>query len=62
VGKNLVKKAKELNVKVRGVAFHIGVGCKDYGIYREALEKSAEIFKYGALVGMKMGRSINYSI
>ncbi|KAL7048460.1 hypothetical protein ACKWTF_003350 [Chironomus riparius] len=53
-GKYLLKKASELNVNVRGVAFHIGLGCEDDGIYTKAIEDSAEIFRIGTALGHKM--------
>lgn len=55
-GNMLLKKASELNVNVRGVAFHIGLGCEDDDIYTKAIEDSAEIFKIGTALGHKMGK------
>lgn len=55
-GKELLKKAKELNLKVRGVAFHIGVGCEEYDIFVKAIRDSAEMFKIGAEIGHQMSK------
>lgn len=51
---HLLRKAKELNLNIKGVAFHIGVGCLEYGIYAKAIKDSAEAFQYGNSLGLKM--------
>ncbi|KAG5667924.1 hypothetical protein PVAND_015889 [Polypedilum vanderplanki] len=53
-GKDLLKKAKELNLNVKGVAFHIGVGCEEYEIFRKAIEDSSKMFEYGKSLGFNM--------
>lgn len=50
----LLRKAKELGLNVKGVAFHIGVGCLEYEIFAKAIEDSSEAFKYGNSLGLKM--------
>jgi diaminopimelate decarboxylase len=50
----LLRKAKELNLNVKGVAFHIGVGCLEYEIFAKAIKDSAAAFKYGNSLGLKM--------
>lgn len=50
----LLRKAKDLNLNVRGIAFHIGVGCLEYEIFVKAIKDSAEAFDYGNSVGLKM--------
>lgn len=50
----LLRKAKELNLNVKGVAFHIGVGCLNFGIFGKAIEDSAAAFKYGNSIGLQM--------
>lgn len=51
----MLKKAKELGLNVRGVAFHIGVGCQEFEIFERAIRDSAEMFKIGTEMGHKMG-------
>lgn len=55
-GKVLLKKAKELNLNIAGTAFHIGVGCTDFDIYKKALKDCAEIFDCGRALGFTMGK------
>ena len=50
----LLRKARELNLNVKGVAFHIGVGCVDFDIFGKAIEDSAAAFEYGNSIGLKM--------
>lgn len=50
----LLRKAKELGLNVKGVAFHIGVGCLEYEIFAKAIKDSSEAFKYGNSLGLKM--------
>jgi ornithine decarboxylase len=54
----LLKKARELNLNVSGVAFHIGVGCQEYeNIFRQAIRDSAAAFDFGKSLGHEMGNS-----
>lgn len=50
----LLRKARELNLNIKGVAFHIGVGCLEYEIFEKAIRDSAAAFKYGNSLGLKM--------
>lgn len=50
----MLRKAKELNLNIKGVAFHIGVGCLQYEIFAEAIRDSAAAFDYGNSLGLKM--------
>lgn len=50
----LLRKAKELGLNIKGVAFHIGVGCLEYEIFEKAIKDSSEAFKYGNGLGLKM--------
>lgn len=50
----LLRKAHELGLNVKGVAFHIGVGCLEYEIFGTAIKASAEAFSYGNSLGLKM--------
>lgn len=52
--KFLLRKAKDLNLNVKGIAFHIGVGCLEYEIFAKAIKDSAEAFDYGNSIGLKM--------
>lgn len=49
-----MRKAKELNLNIKGVAFHIGVGCLEYEIFVKAIKDSADAFNYGNSLGLKM--------
>lgn len=56
-GKNsefLLRKAKELNLNVKGIAFHIGVVCVNFEIFGKAIEDSAAAFEYGNSIGLEM--------
>ena len=50
----LLRQAKELNLNIKGVAFHIGVGCLEYEIFAKAIKDSYEAFVYGKSLGLKM--------
>lgn len=43
--------AKSLNLNVIGVAFHIGSGCKDFTIYRDAIASARDVFDMGTDFG-----------
>lgn len=51
---HLLRKARELELNVKGVAFHIGVGCLEYEIFAKAIKDSADAFKYGNSLGLEM--------
>lgn len=50
----LLRKAKELQLNIKGVAFHIGVGCLQYEIFEKAIRDSSEAFRYGNSLGLNM--------
>jgi ornithine decarboxylase len=50
----LLRKAKDLNLNVKGISFHIGIGCLEYEIFAKAIKDSAEAFAYGNSIGLKM--------
>lgn len=50
----LLRKAKELSLNIKGVAFHIGVGCLQYDIFAQAIKDSAAAFSFGNSLGLKM--------
>lgn len=50
----LLQRAKDLALSVKGVAFHIGVGCLQYEIFAKAIEDSAAAFAFGKSLGLKM--------
>jgi diaminopimelate decarboxylase len=50
----LLRKAKELNLNVKGTAFHIGANCLEYEIFAKAIKDSAAAFEYGNSIGLKM--------
>lgn len=54
-GKILLQKASELNLNIRGVAFHIGTGCQEYEIFAKAIKDSADMFTFGKSLGHEMG-------
>lgn len=48
----LLDVAKELNLKIAGVSFHVGSGCGDPAAYATALEHARIVFEEGAKRGM----------
>lgn len=40
-------------MNIKGIAFHIGIGCLEYDIYEEAIRDSAAAFAYGKSLGFK---------
>ena len=44
--------AKDLNLDVIGVSFHVGSGCGDKAAYSTAFDHSTQIFKYADKIGM----------
>jgi ornithine decarboxylase len=57
----LLRKAKELNLNVCGVAFHIGLGFQDFEIFHKAIKDSADMFAYGRSLGFKMSENFVFS-
>jgi len=52
--KNLLEKARSLELEVVGVSFHIGNRNNDITLYSSAIEKAREVFKIGQEMGMTM--------
>lgn len=50
----LLNKACELNLNVVGVSFHVGSGCSNPPIFREAISYARKIFDYAASLGYNM--------
>ncbi|KAF9448671.1 hypothetical protein P691DRAFT_800455 [Macrolepiota fuliginosa MF-IS2] len=48
---SLLAKAKELNVDVVGVSFHVGSGCYDPSVYRDAIRRAKSVFDMAKEVG-----------
>ncbi len=48
---SLLAKAKELNLDVVGVSFHVGSGCYDPTVYRDAIRRARAVFNMGKDVG-----------
>lgn len=49
----LLAKAKELNLDVVGVSFHVGSGCYDPSAYTDAIRRSRAVFDMGKEAGYK---------
>ena len=49
----LLELAKNLNLKIVGVSFHIGSSCEDFDVYCEAIKVSRNIFKIADSSGFK---------
>ncbi|KAF8963089.1 ornithine decarboxylase [Flammula alnicola] len=47
----LLAKAKELNLDVVGVSFHVGSGCYDPSVYMDAIMRARAVFDMGKEVG-----------
>ena len=47
----LLGKAKELNLDVIGVSFHVGSGCYDPSVYMDAITRARAVFDMGKEVG-----------
>lgn len=47
----LLAKAKELNLDVVGVSFHVGSGCYDPSVYMDAIARARAVFDMGTEVG-----------
>ena len=47
----LLAKAKELNLDVIGVSFHVGSGCYDPSVYMDAITRARSVFEMGKQVG-----------
>ena len=51
---HLLEVAKELDLNVVGVSFHVGSGCQDSGAYRTAVSSCRQVFDIAAEVGFSM--------
>ena len=47
----LLAKAKELNLDVIGVSFHVGSGCYDPSVYTDAIYRARSVFEMGKQAG-----------
>lgn len=47
----LLAKAKELNLDVVGVSFHVGSGCYDPSVYTDAIMRARAVFEMGQEAG-----------
>ena len=47
----LLAKAKELNLDVIGVSFHVGSGCYDPSVYHDAIARARAVFNMASNVG-----------
>ncbi|CAI9603774.1 unnamed protein product, partial [Staurois parvus] len=52
--KLLLERAKELNVDIIGVSFHVGSGCKDPQTFGKAVSDARYVFNMGAELGFNM--------
>lgn len=50
---SLIDYAKNLDLKVIGICFHVGSGCTDASTYAESLRNARDLFDYGARVGYR---------
>lgn len=50
----LLKIARDMNLNVMGISFHVGSGCRDYPIYFKAIGMCKSLFEYGEELGFKM--------
>lgn len=48
---SLLEKAKELGLDVVGVSFHVGSGCYDPSVYRDAIRRAKVVFDMAKEVG-----------
>lgn len=54
VAPKLLRKAAELGIKVVGISFHVGSGCRNPTAYQEAIEHSQGLFDWGTTLGHDM--------
>ncbi|XP_056420162.1 ornithine decarboxylase [Hyla sarda] len=52
--RNLLERAKELNVEIIGVSFHVGSGCTDPQTFVQAVSDARCVFDMGAELGFNM--------
>lgn len=51
--KNLLIRARELHLSVVGVSFHVGSGCTNPALYRDAISRCRNVFDVAAKLGYK---------
>lgn len=49
----LLKVAKEMDINVVGVCFHVGSGCEDAEAYNRAINDAREVFDFAEMIGYK---------
>lgn len=49
----LLKVAKEMDIEVVGVSFHVGSGCEDAESFYRAIKDAREVFDFAELIGYK---------
>ncbi|KAE9548507.1 hypothetical protein FO519_008283 [Halicephalobus sp. NKZ332] len=54
VAPNLLQKALELQIKVVGISFHVGTGCKEPFTFETAIKHSRDLFDFGIQLGHHM--------
>lgn len=52
--RELIKAAKDLDLNIAGVSFHVGCATKDPIIFRYAMEAAHNLFEYGKSLGFQM--------
>ncbi|XP_065080254.1 ornithine decarboxylase-like [Ochlerotatus camptorhynchus] len=52
-GLELIRKAKDLNLNVIGVSFHVGCGSKDADCYYDAIKSAKSLFEFASSVGYR---------
>ncbi|XP_038057602.1 ornithine decarboxylase-like [Patiria miniata] len=50
----LLQVAKELQLDVVGISFHVGSGCRDVTAFADAIQSARDIFDYGERLGITM--------
>lgn len=50
----LLQLAKNVNLNVVGISFHVGSSCEDYDVYCEAIKVCGELFEAAETIGYKL--------
>ena len=53
-GENVIKTAKQLDLNIVGVSFHVGSGCGDAKAYSTAIGDAKKLFEFGKNFGYEM--------
>ncbi|KAF7632651.1 hypothetical protein Mgra_00007955 [Meloidogyne graminicola] len=53
-GPILIKQAKQINLQIIGISFHVGSGCRDPTAFKLAISASKKLFDFGILQGHPM--------